>query len=623
MSNTSFLCYNQAMSNFELVIAEKPSVARDIARVLGAKSKNDGYYIGSGYIVSWCVGHLVSMAEAHAYDQRYKRWIKNDLPIIPKKFQYTVDESKQKQVAILKNLMNRKDVSSVINACDAGREGELIFRLVYNYNTCKKPIKRLWISSLENEAIQEGFSKLKSGDSYTNLYYAAACRQASDWLVGINATRLFSTIYNSTLNVGRVMTPTLSLLVERKKAIDNFVVEPFYMVELICMIEDKSFASIHELGKIKEKEKAQAIVDKCKGHPAIVDKIEKNKKTQSSPKLFDLTSLQREANRMFGYTAQTTLDIAQSLYEKKMITYPRTDSKYLSSDIEHSLLDLAKSIGMYSDDLKTKQVINNKAVTDHHAIIITKTRSKTINEQEKNILNLVAIRFIAAMSPRHEYLETVVTIVCNEEKFLAKGKTVTKEGFKAIEKKLKKTREIKETKELKDVKENIEETQELPKLKIGQIFENPDLEIKEGKTTPPKPYTEASLLSAMETAGVEGLEDDLKAEIERKGLGTPATRAGIIEKLVKTGFVQRKGKSLLPSEKGVNIISVMPEELKTPLLTADWENNLKEVERGNIDAKKFMRDIQNFVAKIVYENNMAKSEFIGVFPKNEYKKRKV
>ena len=620
-----------------LVIAEKPSVARDIATVLGAKVKGDGFYSGNDYLVSWCVGHLVSLAEAAAYDPRYKRWHKQDLPIIPKKFSYTVDSSKQKQVTILKNLMNRPEVTHVINACDAGREGELIFRLVYNYNQCKKPIKRLWISSMENSAITQGFAKLAPGEDYQNLYHAAACRMSADWLVGINATRLFSTLYDSTLNVGRVMTPTLALLVERKHAIDRFVVEPFYTVELDTNTVDDAFVAVHTTGKFKDKTQAQVLLAKCDGHPATVTSIDKNKKTQAPPKLYDLTSLQRDANRLFGYTAQQTLDLAQSLYEKKLITYPRTDSKYLSSDMEHNLLNLARSINLYSEVLKTKPLINNKAVTDHHAIIITQSASKAKNltPLEKNILNMVAIRFIAAMSPRHEYMETVVTLTCNDEPFTAKGKTVTKPGFKAIEAKLKR--------EKKNEPEGDTNAQELPKLKVGQVFEDPKLSLKEGKTSPPKPYTEASLLSAMEHAkAVIADEEDLNevsvstateptdtpTSADKKltekmvsaGLGTPATRAGIIEKLVKTGFAQRKGKSLLPSDKGVHTIAVMPESLKTPLLTAQWEDNLKQVEKGQLSAALFMRDIQNFVGQVVHENQQAQRQFVGMFPRNAYKK---
>ena len=631
-----------------LVIAEKPSVARDLATVLGAKVKGDGFYSGGDYIVSWCVGHLVSLAEAAAYDARYKRWNRHDLPIIPKKFAYTVDASKQKQVTILKNLMNRPDVSHVINACDAGREGELIFRLVYNYNKCTKPTKRLWISSMENSAITQGFAKLKSGDEYQNLYHAAACRMSADWLVGINATRLFSTLYDSTLNVGRVMTPTLALLVERQQAIEQFVVEPFYTIELDTNSGDDAFVATHTTGKFKDKIQAESLLSKCSGHPATVTNIDKNKKTQAPPKLYDLTSLQRDANRMFGYTAQQTLDLAQSLYEKKLITYPRTDSKFLTSDMEPSLLDLARSINMYSDELKTKPLINNKGVTDHHAIIITKSASKakTLTPLEKNILNMVAIRFIAAMSPRHEYMETVVTLTCNDEPFTAKGKTVTKEGFKAIEAKLKREKKT-DTGSLPEQGGFLptradDEPQGLPKLKVGQAFDDPKLAIKEGKTSPPKPYTEASLLSAMEHAKAVITEEEegettettdseatadtptdkkLTEKMVSAGLGTPATRAGIIEKLVKTGFAQRKGKSLLPSDKGTHTIAVMPDSLKTPLLTAQWEDNLKQVERGELGAGAFMRDIQNFVAQVVHENQQAQRQFIGVFPKNEYKKK--
>ena len=632
----------------QLVIAEKPSVGAALAAALGANKREGGYFIGNGYIVSWCIGHLVGLSEASEYDERYKSWKITDLPIIPDDFKLAAAKDKVEQIKSLKDLMSRKDVTNIVNACDAGREGELIFRLVYEFNKCKLPIKRLWISSMEESAIKAGFASLADGVDYDNLYAAALCRSKADWLVGINATRLFSSLYDSTLNVGRVMSPTLALVVQRKNAICDFVKEPLYAVELhVCADEHKtSFTAVHELGKLKDEALAKKIASECLGEDnpsalvdAIVTSIENTQKHRSPPKLFDLTSLQRDANRIFGYTAQQTLTHAQALYEKKILTYPRTDSKYLPEDMESSLSELVDTLcKLYFADsmsegdiddhkrfLSPKQVINNAKITDHHAIIPTPA-VKSIDIAalpigEADILRLTAIRLIAAMSPRYEYLETIVKLKCNGHIFIASGATVINDGFTLIEKSIKPSKSDKsgnQSKTKKDPEDNhlIEENydsnnQTLPPLSEGEILKNAIISIKEGSTSPPRPYTEDTLLSAMEHAGAAETDDD----VERKGLGTPATRAAIIEKLIATGFIERKGKQILPCEKGENIIKVLPEMLKSPLLTAEWENRLKEIERGDIPESIFMKKIDLFVREIISSNSKPLDEFKTLFPK--------
>ena len=578
-----------------LVIAEKPSVAQSIAKVIGATTKHDGYLEGSGYLVSWCVGHLVELAEPEEYDGKYEKWRKEDLPIIPGKdgmdWRYQVSMATKKQFNILKELMKREDVDCTTNACDAGREGELIFRLVYDKVGCKKPIKRLWISSMEDEAITDGFAHLKDGADYEKLYEAALCRERADWIVGINATRLFSTLYGQTLNVGRVMTPTLALAVEREAAIHSFKPESFYTVILNC--NGVKLSS----DRIGDKEKAEALADECNliGEVLIID-ASKKEKLEKAPALFDLTNLQREANRRLGYTAQQTLDYTQSLYEKKLVSYPRTDSRFLTEDMEASLPGLIAKVEKIAKCEATaeknfKAVINGKKVSDHHAIIPTASVDKANLEElpsgEREVLKLIAIRLLEAVSAPCRYMETVIDADCNGHQFKAKGKQVIDEGWKAIAPSKKSDKDEDNDQEI-SVGINDGE-----KLKINSK------ECKEGKTSAPKSFTEDTLLSAMEKAGAKDTPD----EAERKGLGTPATRAGIIEKLVRIGFIERRGdkktKYLVPTHKGEALITIVPEAIQSASLTADWEQRLLEIEKDTYSGSQFMNEIDELVSNLI------------------------
>ena len=572
----------------KLVLAEKPSVAQSIAKVLGASKREDGYLEGNGYIVSWCVGHLVELAQPESYDSKYSKWTYNDLPIFPDSWQYQVSAATKKQFGILKKLMARKDVESLVCATDAGREGELIFRLVYHQCHCKKPIERLWISSMEDLAIQEGFAHLRPGSDYDALYEAALCRERADWLVGINATRLFSTLYGQTLNVGRVMTPTLAMAVMRETAIAAFRPEPFYMVQL----DAGNMKLTSE--RFKDKTDAEAVVSRCTENKAIVTKAEKKEKSEKPPLLYDLTSLQREANRVLGYTAQQTLDYAQALYEKKLITYPRTDSRFLTEDMETILPDMANKLfslfpvdGIKNISIHAKQVINGKKVTDHHAILPTKEVEKHIVSElpkgEQEVLNLVVTRLFSAVGDPYCYAETVIEATCGDTVFSAKGKAKLQDGWKVFEKR----------------QESTKTEKELPVVLINDALEVASVEIKEGKTSPPKHYTEDTLLQSMENAGV----DEMPEDAERKGIGTPATRAGIIEKLVRIGFLERKGdkktKHLIPTHKGIALVTVMPEQIQSPSMTADWEEKLLLIERKEYSSEEFMQEIRDVIFHLV------------------------
>ena len=535
----------------KLVITEKPSVAQSIAKVLSATKRCNGYLEGNGYLVSWCIGHLVELAPPDYYDERYGKWKKEDLPILPANWKYTVSPGTKKQFNILKELMSRDDVDSLICATDAGREGELIFRLVYHQCRCRKPFERLWISSMEDSAIRDGFRHLKPGTEYDALYEAALCRERSDWIVGINATRLFSVLYGNTLNVGRVMSPTLALTVMREATIATFISEPFYTVK----IQIDGFTASSE--RIKSKEDAEKLAADCKEASAIVTKVEQKNRKEKPPLLYDLTTLQREANKIMGYTAQQTLDYTQSLYEKKMVTYPRTDSRYLTEDMAAMIPDLvqktAKKIS-FSDEavpVRTGQVINNKKVTDHHAIIPTKTATETdlsaLPAGEQAVLELIARRLVCAVGIPSESDETAVELNCAGAVFKAKGSIVTEPGWKAF---------ISGTESGKEDKED--DASSIPDIQNGMELTVREAVCKEGKTVPPKHYTEATLLQAMENAGAEEMPEDA----ERKGLGTPATRAGIIEKLVRTGFLERTGnkktKYLIPTQKGTSLSRFSP-----------------------------------------------------------------
>ena len=577
----------------KLVLAEKPSVAMSLSKVIGANQRGDGYMEGNGYIVSWCVGHLVELSQPEAYDEKYAKWRYDDLPILPEYWQYQVSTSTKKQFGILKKLMLRKDVESLICATDAGREGELIFRLVYHQCGCKKPVERLWISSMEDSAIREGFQKLRPGTEYDALYEAALCRERADWIVGINATRLFSCLYGQTLNVGRVMTPTLAMVVMRDAAIRAFKSEPFYSAEL-------KFRDCQAGGeRMKEKAEAEKLVAECcQAGSAIITKVEQKEKSEKPPALFDLTSLQREANRQLGFTAQQTLDYTQALYEKKLVTYPRTDSRYLTDDMAPLVPELVSAIQQsfqiqpdVSAPVNAAQVINSKKVTDHHAIIPTKTAAgydiSSLPSGEQAILTLLAVRLICAVGTPCHYAETIVEAECAGQKFRTKGKTVTDMGWRRYAEK-----------PVEDAEKNAE-AGELPKLSEGMTLELAGVDLKEGKTSPPKRFTEDLLLSAMESAS----SDEFPAGVERKGIGTPATRAAIIEKLVQKGFIERRGdkktKCLFSTDKGNALVTVVPEQIQSPSMTADWEEKLLKIEHGEYDSDAFMGEISSMVSGLV------------------------
>ena len=580
-----------------LIIAEKPSVAATIAAALGAKEKKDGYIAGNGCLVSWCVGHLVQLAEAAAYGEQYKKWSYDSLPILPQEWQYAVASDKGKQFKILKDLMHRADVSEVVNACDAGREGELIFRFVYDVAGCKKPMRRLWISSMEESAIKAGFVSLKDGKEYDPLYSSALCRAKADWIIGINMTRLFSCLYGKTLNVGRVQTPTLKMLVDRDAAITTFKKEKYYHVRLSLSGVEAASAKIHaadEAGNLKAA---------CEAAQAVCTSVTREKKTVAPPKLFDLTSLQREANRIYGYTAKQTLDLAQALYEKKLLTYPRTDSSYLTDDMGGTAAQIAALLAgklpfMQGADFtpEISRLLDSKKVSDHHAIIPTMELAKAdlaaLPESERNILTLAGARLLMACAEPHIFEAVTAVFSCAGQEFTAKGKTMLAEGWKGLERRFMAT--LKKKADTEDDEENALSL-DVPPFAEGQTFDNPQAAVTEHFTTPPKPHNEASLLSAMERAGNEETDPDA----ERRGLGTPATRAAIIEKLVKGGFVERKGKQLIPTKSGIELVCVLPEVLTSPQLTADWENNLTQIAKGNADPDSFMTGIETMTRELV------------------------
>ena len=578
-----------------LVIAEKPSVAQTIAAALGVKGKQDGYIEGGGYLISWCVGHLVQLAEAAAYGEQYKKWSFDSLPILPEEWQYAVDPDKGKQFKTIKELMHRADVSEVVNACDAGREGELIFRFVYEVAGCKKPMRRLWISSMEDGAIKAGFASLKDGREYDALFASALCRAKADWLIGINATRLFSCLYGKTLNVGRVQTPTLKMLTDRDAAISHFQKEKYYHVRL-----DLSGAEAAS-GRISDKAEADALKGACEAGKAVCVSLTREKKTAAPPKLFDLTSLQRETNRIFGYTAKQTLDLAQSLYEKRLLTYPRTDSSFLTDDMGGTAADIIallceKLPFMAGADFTPEiaKVLDSKKVSDHHAIIPTMELAKAdpdaLPESEKNILTLAGARLLFATAEPHIYEAVTAVFSCAGTDFTARGKTVLAEGWKELERRYRAT-----LKDKPEAEDGENEGVTLPELSEGQNFPNPAAKVTEHTTTPPKPHSEASLLSAMERAG----NGDTDPDAERRGLGTPATRAAVIEKLVKGGFAERKGKQLIPTQNGAALISVLPDMLTSPQLTAEWENNLTQIAKGAADPGEFLSGIEAMARELV------------------------
>ena len=576
----------------KLVICEKPSVAKSIASALGVTSRADGYFEGGGWLISWCIGHLVGLADAAAYDDRYKKWRYEDLPILPNPFRYVVSEEKAAQFHILRSLMERPDVTELVNACDAGREGELIFRLVYEAAGCKKPFSRLWISSMEDAAIREGFADLRPGGDYDPLYQSALCRQKADWLIGINASRLFSVLYHRTLNIGRVQTPTLAMLADRDSKIVLFRKEKYHHVRLA--LEGTEAVS----NRIVSPEDAQAIRDACDGQQAVCVSLVREKKTEKPPKLYDLTTLQREANRVFGYTAKQTLDYAQSLYEKKLLTYPRTDSRYLTVDMAETasvVLHLAARVAPFDACPEffpdVAALVNNKEVSDHHALIPTLELEKAdvpgLPVGERNILLLVCCKLLCAAAEPFVYEAVTATFDCGGHTFTVKGKQVLSQGWRAIQEVFRSS--------LKEKPGDEDSESVLPALTEGQVFESVAASVTEHFTSPPKPYTEDTLLSAMENAGKEDMPDDA----ERRGLGTPATRAAIIEKLVSGGFVERKGKNLIPTKAGVNLVTVLPELLTSPKLTADWEQRLNEVAKGQASPEDFMDGIEAMASELV------------------------
>lgn len=590
----------------KLVLAEKPSVAQTIAKVIGANNKYNGYLEGNGYIVSWCVGHLVELSQPEAYNEKYSKWNYNDLPILPEQWQYKIAPATKKQFVVVKNLMKRDDIESIICATDAGREGELIFRLVYNKCGCKKSVERLWISSMEDMDIKQGFENLKSSTEYDALYQAALCRERADWIVGINATRLFSVLYHQTLNIGRVMTPTLALVVERETEINAFKSEPFFIVQLNIdglTAESKRFSN---------KKQAELLLNECKNLESVaVKQINKTERTENPPKLYDLTSLQRDANRLLGYTAQQTLDYSQSLYEKKLITYPRTDSRFLTEDMKETLQGKIYAIStMFSQvsnleiDINIENIINNKKVSDHHAIIPTESATNTdisaLPVGELEILKLIVCRLLCSVSSQHKYEETVITFVYQDEVFTAKGKTVKNLGCRQIE---------------NCFYPSNQETTDIIQISNDKEISLTSAILKEGKTSPPKHYTEDTLLQRMQKTGAEN--------VEKRGLGTPATRAAIIEKLVKVGFLERKGdkktKFLIPTQKGTALISIVPEQLKSPLMTANWEEKLSMIEHGQYSIQEFMNEINHMIKNLVTEykvttNSIMQSNVVGICP---------
>ena len=585
------------------------------AKVWGVQGRQDGYLEGSGYIVSWCIGHLVELAPPSTYDEKYVKWNVADLPILPQRWQYLVSASTKKQFGILKKLMHRADVESIICATDAGREGELIFRLVYEQAGCKKPVSRLWLSSMEDNAIREGFANLKPSTEYDALYQAALCRERADWMVGINCSRLFSCLYGRSLAVGRVMTPTLAMAVQREAAIAAFTPEKFYTVSLA--FEGDGTASSK---RFSQKEDAETLLANCRKEVStVVQKVERKEKNEKPLQLYDLTTLQRDANRLLGFTAQQTLNYAQSLYEKKLITYPRTDSRFLTEDMAASLPGLVSAVaGAFSVGeavpVHAEQVINNSKVSDHHALLPTASMVQAdfsaLPAGELSVLRLIAARLLCAMGEPHRCAETVLTTICAGEEFTAKGKVVLDEGWKGIERKM-----------LDDLLDKKKEPAALPDVQEQSECGISGAELKEGQTYPPKHFTEDTLLHSMETASADSMPEDA----ERQGIGTPATRAATIEKLVQKGFLERKGdkktKVLLPTDKGKALITVMPEQIQSADMTADWEAKLLRIERGEMEPEIFMMEINTMITALVENTEAAKgadvlmkNKMIGVCP---------
>lgn len=605
-----------------LVVTEKPSVAQAVAKVIGAYKREDGYLEGSGYLVSWCVGHLVELAQPQDYDEKYAKWRFEDLPIFPQDWQTVVSPATKKQYQTVKKLMHRDDVDGVINACDAGREGEAIFRMVYRQAKCTKPMFRLWISSMEDSAIREGFENLRPGSEYDRLFQSAECRSKADWLVGINGTRLFSTQYGRKLTVGRVQTPTLAMLTERKAQIDGFQKEAYYKVH----ISGDGYKLTAE--ENRKKEEAEQLASWCDGKSAVITEADSVSKSSNAPKLYDLTTLQREANRYFGYTAKQTLDYTQKLYEAKLVTYPRTDSQYLTEDMEstaRNIIQALPGILPFAVELtfapNVWNVIDNQKVTDHHAIIPTAASLEvdisSLSEGEQAIFCLIAQRLISSAAEPMKYLERTVKAECEGVVFTAKGKTILQKGWTAIEEAFAAFASVKKKK--KEGDDTV-----IPQGAAKGVVISPVVsDVTEHFTSPPKPFTEDTLLSAMERAG----NGEFAKETEKKGLGTPATRAGIIEKLVNIGYVTRKGRQLLATDDAVALIALLPEVVKSPMMTAEWENQLLLMEQGEVTEDSFMQSITELVKKLVCDyaqvgedeksvfSGASKADAIGICPR--------
>ena len=588
-------------------------MAQAIAVAVGSRTREDGYVSGPQFIVSWCIGHLVALASPQAYDTAYQKWRLEDLPIVPAEWKYEVNPATKQQLDILQQLMHRPDVDSIICATDAGREGELIFRLVYDYTKCTKPVKRLWISSMEESAILDGLQHLKDDAEYDHLYEAALCRQKADWLVGMNGSRLFSLLYGTTLQIGRVLTPTLALIANRESSIQAFQPEKFYTVQLRCGFEVTS-------ERMTDKAAADAIRKACQHETAVVKAVEQKHHTEQPPRLYDLTTLQRDANRLFGYSAQQTLDFAQALYEKKLLTYPRTDSQYLTEDTGRNLPCLVQTMagrmGFMADQpisFHPEQIVDDSRVTDHHAILPIIAEESDDDDGsplptgEQDILFLVMNRPVCSVSDPYEYDETAVTVTCAGYTFTGRGKHPAHMGWKAID------AAYRASLGSRAAQEKEEPAVQLPELTVGQELKPAIALVKEGETTPPRRYTEDTLLSAMEHAGAADMPDDA----ERKGLGTPATRAGILEKLVEGKLIERSGrgkvKALVPTEKGMALSKVIPEVIQSPIMTAQWEQRLKRIERGEESGEAFLNDIIAMLRDLVKEAKPL-ADAVGLFP---------
>lgn len=584
----------------KLIIAEKPSVASELAKVVGATQRESGFISGNGYYVTWCVGHLIEAAMPEDYNSSYKNWSIDTLPIIPDPWKYKVSSRTKLQYQTVKELINKPDVDELICATDAGREGELIFRLVYNQAGSKKPFKRLWISSMEESAIKEGLQKMKDGREYDNLYKSALSRLQSDWLVGINISRLFTCLYNKTLNIGRVQTPTINLIVERQKEIDNFKPQPYYILSADC----RGFTATKRLDLESE---ANEILNLCNGKNAVITNISRKPCKDNPAALYDLTTLQRESNKLLGLSAQQTLDAAQNLYEKKLITYPRTDSRYLTSDMAPSTLNVINKImtldyinpktaaRYYINKVNIDSLVNDKKVTDHHAIIPTGTIDKIpdLTRNEKSVLLLVIYKLLTSAYIPYEYIKTDIAVTIENIEFTASGKQITNEGFKEIQNHLIELLKIKGTEVESEV--GSEENSNIPELNQGDIIDAVSVTSKKRLTSPPKPYTDDTILSAMENALRSIDDEELKNDVTGIGLGTPATRAGIIERIIKTGFVERKKKNLLPTPAAFSLIDVVPEKIESPYLTAEWEQKLEQINKGLLSNSDFYTDIVEFV----------------------------